>query len=110
MSHSLVIGGKDDPTTIRLGIEYEHYVVSLQRAAHARARKIVQQRRAAIEAVAAEMCENDDLILGHRIIEIIGNTPLSKVQDAGLSEEDEVQFFGFDARMPMPDSLACFVH
>ena len=87
----MIVGGKDDPTTIRLGLEYEHHIVNLQRAAHARALKTVRERRAAIEAVATEMCESEDLILGHRIIDIIEASPIADKGGEAGTEEDEVR-------------------
>lgn len=90
MSYSLRIGGKEDPTTVRFAEEYERYILMLLRVARAKALRIVRERRAAIDAVAAEMCNNDDLILGHRIIEIIDASPVASV-DEDEDKEDEVQ-------------------
>ncbi len=77
MSYDLVIGGEDDPTVQNAHPEQEAYILQLLQAAHAKARRLVTERRSAIEAIAEEMCgTSDDTISGSRIVELIETTPL----------------------------------
>lgn len=75
MSYDLQIGTSEDPTTKDAHGEQEVYILQLLRAAHDKARRIVTERRHAIEKVAAEMCRgSDDTISGAKIVEIIEST------------------------------------
>ena len=77
MSYDLIIGGKDDPTVQNAHPEQEAYILQLMQAAHDKARRLVTERRSAIEAVANEMCgTSDDTISGSRIVELVETTPL----------------------------------
>ena len=77
MSYDLIIGGKDDPTVQNAHPEQEAYILQLMQAAHDKARRLVTERRSAIEAVANEMCgTSDDTILGSRIVELVETIPL----------------------------------
>lgn len=87
LSRSIQIGGRDDVTTSRLLPENERHIVSLQSAAHRRALELVAERRPAIEAIADEMCASGDMILGHRILEILEEHP---VLDAAARSRLEV--------------------
>lgn len=89
MSYDLVIGEKDDPTVQNAHPEQEAYILQLMQAAHAKARRLVTERRSAIEAVANEMCgTSDDTISGSRIVELIETIP---VQATIKSEEGTVR-------------------
>lgn len=86
LSRTIMIGGSEDVTTDRLVPQNERYIVALQRAAHARALRLVAERRPAIEAIADEMCASGDMILGHRILEIIDEQPVIDVDALTRSE------------------------
>ena len=96
VAYAMSIGGRDDPTTKRLGPEFEQHTLSLQRAAHAIALRQVRQRRPAIEAVALEMCaSSNDTILGHRIVEIIEAADVQPDTAAAPSEVKSWRQCGF---------------
>lgn len=80
MSYDLVIGGSDDPTVQNAHPEQEAYILQLMQAAHGKAKRLVTERRPAIEAIANEMCgTSDDTISGIRIVELIENAPTQPV-------------------------------
>ena len=55
---NMAMGGGEDPTTAWLDGAYDEPILALQRAAHARALRLVRERRPVIEAIAAELCGN----------------------------------------------------
>ena len=58
MLPNMAMGGGEDPTTAWLDGAYDEPILALQRAAHARALRLVRERRPVIEAIAAELCDN----------------------------------------------------
>lgn len=81
------MGGADDPTTAWQDTEHDAAILALQQEAYRRARRLVHQRRAVIETVARELCENaDETVLGSRIVELLEKT---SVPDIPASEADE---------------------
>lgn len=84
------MGGQRDPTTKWLDTKHDDSIMALQKGAYRRARKLVFQRKAVIERVAQELCENpDETVLGSRIIELLQTTPLGEVPAEELADEAE---------------------
>lgn len=81
MMTNMRMGGGRDPTTAWQDTAHDADILALQRGAYDLARRLVQERRAVIERVATELCENEDeTVLGSRIIQLLRDTPLGETE------------------------------
>lgn len=93
MAYDLLIANEDDPTVMGARPEQEAYILQLMRAAHDKAKRLVLERRSAIERVAKEICESsDDTISGTRIVQIIESAPMQQEpkEDASVRFSDNL--------------------
>jgi cell division protease FtsH len=82
------MGGGRDPTTAWQDTTHDEAILALQRGAHARATRLVRQRRGVIERVAAELCDTpDETVLGARIVELLQTTPLGEAEEEAAGAE-----------------------
>lgn len=83
--YAMRMGGRRDPTTRDLEGMFEPFIKQMLEAAHAKALRLVQQHRDAIEQVAEEMLNRTggapgaEAVTGQRLIEIVEATPLAPV-------------------------------
>ncbi|KAK9866489.1 hypothetical protein WJX84_006740 [Apatococcus fuscideae] len=64
-------GGRTDPVTAKSTPRFEAAVVRLQQAAYVRTLRLVRVHRAAIEQIAAELCQGRETVQGSRVVEIV---------------------------------------
>ena len=77
--YDMDMGGHDDPTTRNTASRFEHLILQLQTAAYDQAKRLIRQRKAAIERLAQELTEDpQETVQGQRIIEIIESTPVAE--------------------------------
>ncbi len=77
--YGMNMGGYDDPTTRNTASRFEHLILQLQTAAYDQAKRLIRQRKAAIEQLAQELTDDpQETVQGHRIVAIIENTPVAE--------------------------------
>lgn len=77
--YGMSMGGYDDPTTRNTASRFEHLILQLQTAAYDQAKRLIRQRKAAIELLAQELTRDpQETVQGQRIIEIIETTPVAE--------------------------------
>lgn len=87
------MGGGDDPTTAWQDTKHDDLIVSMQRGAYARAWRLVNERRHAIEAVADELCTNaDETVSGERLVQLLESTPLVPFQGGDVDDQGNELF------------------
>ena len=90
MLSNMVMGGEHDPTTAWMDTKHDADILALQKGAYRRALRFVYERRAVIEQVAKELCENDnETVLGRRLVELIRTTEKGSVPAELLVAEEE---------------------
>ncbi len=87
------MGGADDPTTAWQDTKHDDLLLAMQKGAYARAWRLVNERRQAIEAVADELCTNaDETVSGERLVELLDSMPVVPF-GGGTADEEGNELF-----------------
>ncbi|DBB13646.1 TPA: hypothetical protein ACH3X3_000668 [Trebouxia sp. C0006] len=77
--YGMRMGGHDDPTTRNTPGRFEHLILQLQTAAYDQAKRVIRQRKAAIEKLAQELIgDPQETVEGQRIVEVIETMPVAE--------------------------------
>ena len=77
--YGMRMGGHDDPTTRNTPGRFEALILQLQTAAYDQAKRVIRQRKVAIEKLAQELIgDPQETVEGQRIVEVIETTAVAE--------------------------------
>ena len=77
--YDMSMGGFEDPTTRNTAGRFEQLILELQTAAYDQAKRLIRQRRAAIEQLANELTsDSQETVQGRRIVEVIETSTVAE--------------------------------
>lgn len=77
--YDMTMGGYEDPTTQGTASRFEALILQLQTAAYDQAKRLIRQRKAAIEQLAGELTgDPQETVQGRRIVEVIETSPVAE--------------------------------
>ena len=79
VKYDMTMGGYEDPTTRNTARRFEALILQLQTAAYDQAKRLIRQRKSAIEQLAGElMGDPQETVQGRRIVEVIETSPVAE--------------------------------